>query len=355
MRDTKWTTTDNKPKKAKTDNKSSTRFSSSVFTVVPYAARPTTPWKVEIRASFAGKKIRRFCATEADAWALGAELVDKIRRDGVNSLEVRAGMPMKAATQAFIAQQEAASKSHRDKTDQICRMLREKFPIVSVTPSELAGWFAKLPGTETTRAMYYRYVRMFFRWARKMRFTEDDPSEVLKAPRATPGRNVLAVEQMTAVLKVPMPAWMRACILLGAFAGLRTEELLRMDWEDIDTKTGEIEIRPGVGKDTGGVLERIVDFTEPLTRRKDQLTGKGKLVPGTAREFHYLRTDIAQALGWPAWPDNCLRHSFATYHLAVSKNAGKTAYQMGHTNPAMVQRVYAVPARKADGAAWWAI
>jgi hypothetical protein len=39
----------------------------------------------------------------------------------------------------------------------------------------------------------------------------------------------------------------------------------------------------------------------------------------------------------------------------VSKNAGKTAYQMGHTNPAMVQRVYAVPARKADGAAWWAI
>ena len=326
-----------------------------MFNVSPYPARPQTPWKVEVRASFAGKKIRRFCETETEAWTLGAELVDKIRRDGVSSLEKRTGMPMKAATEAFIAQQKATSKSHRDKTDQICRMLREQFAIVAITPSELSAWFAKLPGTETTRAMYYRYVRMFFRWARRMRFIDDDPSEALKAPRATPGRNVLTVEQMTNLLEAPMESWMRACMLLGGFAGIRTEELLRMNWEDIDTATGEIEIRPGVGKDTGGFLERIVDFTDPLTRRKDQLKGKGKLVPVTAREFHYLRTDIAQALGWPAWPDNGLRHSFATYHLAVSKNAGKTAYQMGHTNPSMVQRVYAVPARKADGAAWWAI
>jgi integrase len=348
MRSTKWTTTDNKPPNA--------RLNRSVFNVSPYPARALTPWKMEIRATWAGKKIRRFCETEADAWALGAELVDKIRRDGLNSLDQQTtGMPMKAACQAFTGQQAATSKSHRDKTAQICRMLMEKFPAVTVTPAELAAWFAKLPGSETTRAMYYRYVRMFFRWARRMRFVDDDPSEVIKAPRATAGRNVLTVEQMTKVLEVPMAPWMRACMLLGAFAGIRTEELLRMDWKDIDTKTGEIEIRPGVGKDTGGVLERITDFTDPLSRRKDQLKGKGKLVPGTAREFHYARTDIAQALGWQDWPDNCLRHSFATFHLAHSKNAGKTAYQMGHTNPAMVQRVYAVPARKADAAAWWAI
>jgi hypothetical protein len=32
-----------------------------------------------------------------------------------------------------------------------------------------------------------------------------------------------------------------------------------------------------------------------------------------------------------------------------------TAFQMGHTNPSMVLKVYAVPARKANGAAWWAL
>jgi integrase len=55
------------------------------------------------------------------------------------------------------------------------------------------------------------------------------------------------------------------------------------------------------------------------------------------------------------WPDNSLRHSFATYHLGRAKNAGLTAYQMGHTSSAMVQRVYSVPAAMADWQAWWNI
>lgn len=327
-----------------------------MFNVSLYPSRPRTPWKVEVRESFAGKKIRRFCQTEAEAWSLGAELVDRIRREGTNSLQTaRAGMPMRAAVQAFEAQQSGTSKSHRDKTKQICKMLEEQFVLVNVTPAELASWFAKLPNSETTRAMYFRYVRMFFRWARKMRFAEEDPSEVIKAPRAAVGRNILTPEQMRSVLKVAMPGWLRATMLVGAFAGLRTAEMERMNWEDIATSAGEIEIRPGVGKDTGGLLERIVDFTEPLRRRSAELEGTGLLVPVTPRQFHYAREDVAQALGWDAWPDNCLRHSFATYHLAECRNAGKTAYQMGHTNPSMVQRVYAVPARKADAAAWWGI
>ena len=203
--------------------------------------------------------------------------------------------------------------------------------------------------------MYYRYVRMFYRWASKMHYIPSDPSTVLDAPKAAVGRNILTVEQMKDLLELDMPAWLRASILLAGFAGIRSEEILRMDWEDIDTDAGEIEIRPGVAKKTDGLLERIVDFTEPLTRRKDQLRGKGKLVPVTNEEFYAVRRALVRGLKWRRWPKNCLRHSFATYHLAMSQNAGKTAYQMGHTNPAMVQRVYAVPARKADGAAWWAI
>jgi len=47
--------------------------------------------------------------------------------------------------------------------------------------------------------------------------------------------------------------------------------------------------------------------------------------------------------------------SFATYHLGRCCNAGLTAFQMGHTSPKMVQRVYAVPAVRADWKAWWKI
>jgi integrase len=104
------------------------------------------------------------------------------------------------------------------------------------------------------------------------------------------------------------------------------------------------------------MMDRIVDMTEPLIRRKKIFTGKkGRIVPGSARAFYEERRRLAVKLGWDGFPENSLRHSFATYHLARCKSAPLTAFQMGHSSPAMVQRVYAVPAARADEKAWWRI
>lgn len=326
------------------------------FLISPYPSRPSAPWKVEIRASFAGKKIRRFCGSEAEAWTVAEALVEKIRLKGVGSLkEAAGGMTMRAACAAFIPRHKAKSASHRAKVGAVCEMLEKKFPLVAVSPAELDAWFSGLPGSETTRAGFFRYIRMFFRWAHRLGYAANDPSGALDAPKAAVGRNILTADQMKALLAVKMEPWLKAAILLGAFAGVRSEEVRRMDWADIDLKAGEIHIRPGVMKDSGGFFERIIDFTPPLTRRKRSLKGKGKLVPVVTKTFHLHRAEVARKAGIDPWPANCLRHSFATYHLAKSLDPGKTAHQMGHSSPAMVRRVYAVPARRADGAAWWAI
>lgn len=326
------------------------------FIVAPYPANPSAPWKLELRASFAGRRVKRFFVSEAVAYAAGLEMVQKVQSRGVDGLQPDTGVPMAMLCETFVDRQRSKSKSHQDKARQICGMLRQRFVTVDVSAAELESWFVRLPGSETTRAMFYRYTRMFFRWAHRMGYVARDPSAALDAPKAAVGRNILTAGQMKAVLALEMPQWMEACILLGGFAGLRTAELLRMEWADVDATKGEIHIRPGVGKDTGGFLERIVNFTPPLARRKERFQVEGKLVPVSARVFHLARKELARSadLGLD-WPDNCLRHSFATYHLAKSKNAGVTAFQMGHTNPSMVQRVYAVPAVRADQAAWWAI
>jgi integrase len=106
-------------------------------------------------------------------------------------------------------------------------------------------------------------------------------------------------------------------------------------------------------KDSGGFDQRIVDFTEPLRRRRSWLAKqKGKIIPVASETLHtHRRRACAPVL--TEWPDNCLRHSYATYHLGRCKNPGLTAYQMGHTSSAMVSRVYAVPAALADWRAWW--
>ena len=92
-----------------------------------------------------------------------------------------------------------------------------------------------------------------------------------------------------------------------------------------------------------------------MKRRKFFEKKKGRIVANSMEALHERRRKVALALGWEGWPDNALRHSFATYHLGRCGNAGLTGYQMGHTSPAMVQRVYAVPAVRADWRAWWRI
>jgi integrase len=72
----------------------------------------------------------------------------------------------------------------------------------------------------------------------------------------------------------------RALLLLGGFAGLRTEEVSRMTWDNVNTESGQIHVPPGAMKDSGGYDQRIVDFTEPLNRRKEWLAEqKGKIIP----------------------------------------------------------------------------
>jgi len=52
------------------------------------------------------------------------------------------------------------------------------------------------------------------------------------------------------------------------------------------------------------------------------------------------------------WPDNVLRRSFASYHLAVNDDGAKTAAVVGHTDAETTFAKYRVPATRATGKEW---
>ena len=160
---------------------------------------------------------------------------------------------------------------------------------------------------------------------------------------------------MKALLALDCPRWLHVTFLLCGFSGLRTEELLRMDWSAVLHDEQSIHVGRGVQKNSGGWTERYVDFTDPIKRRIEEFKGSGKIVPVPFITFRRQRLAAAKAIGLPGWPANCLRHSFASYHLALHGDAGKTGHQMGHTSSAMVYRTYAQAVRKSQGEARWAI
>ena len=320
--------------------------------------RKTSPWKVSIPKNVAGKRMRYFFPTEAMAWSEGNAIIAKLRKGGTDSLAPVDGPTMQQAVKMFVPLFDNKSKSHREKVEKVCRWMSRdlRCPLKSVTPLMMVAWFAKIPGSETQRATVYRYVRLFFNWCVKMDMLDKSPFRAVVCPKPRSRKDILDAGEMRALLDAEMSDSMRASILLGGFAGLRSIEVQRMNWEDIDVKAGQVYVRPEVSKQHDGMMDRIVDFTEPMTKRKKFFIGKkGRIVPGSARAFYEERRRLATQLGWDGFPENSLRHSFATYHLARCKSPNLTAFQMGHSNSAMVQRVYAVPAARADEKAWWRI
>ena len=326
------------------------------FRVRKVAGRSESPWCCDFFAH--GRRIRRFFSAEELAWAQGTKLTAQVQERGTASLNATEGLSVAAAVRMFVREADPRSESHKQKLAIFERAFPKAFrgAVAEIQPAALRKWVKTRSDNATTQAMYYRYARMFFAYLRANRLIADNPMDGVPAPKGKAAKNILTPRQMRELLALEMPDYLRALLLLGGFAGLRTEEVFRMSWENIRAKTKQIHVPPDAIKQSpGGFDQRIVDFTEPLKRRAKFFAGKsGKIIPVAKETMHTHRRRTFEAVLHP-WPDNCLRHSFATYHLARCKSAPLTAFQMGHTSPAMVQSVYAVPAALADWKAWWAL
>ena len=123
---------------------------------------------------------------------------------------------------------------------------------------------------------------------------------------------------------------------LGCFAGVRPEESARVDWEMIDFDRRHIDLPASITKDGN---RRIVDTSDNLLewlllcRRP-----AGKILP---ENFRRKRWALCRAMNWKdGWPEDILRHSYGSYHLAKHRNAALTADQMGHKNSRMLYAHY---------------
>ena len=67
-----------------------------------------------------------------------------------------------------------------------------------------------------------------------------------------------------------------------------------------------------------------------------------------------LEADRERAALLAKWPQNALRHSFGSYHLARFPDAAALALQMGNS-PAMIFKHYRELVKPADAAKYWEI
>jgi integrase len=114
-------------------------------------------------------------------------------------------------------------------------------------------------------------------------------------------------------------------LAIGAFAGLRSAEIKRLDWKNVNFERGFIEVRAETCKTRS---RRLVPISDNLRAwLKPFALPSGHVV--LHHNIHEALTKIARRVG-VKWKKNALRHSYVSYRLAATNDGAKTALEAGH-------------------------
>jgi integrase len=224
--------------------------------------------------------------------------------------------------------------------------------VATISTREIDDWLRSLDVGPRTRNHYRAATLLAFNFARRAGYAVENPAEgaakakVLGAP---PG--ILTVEQTSALVVNAEPEIL-PYIAIGLFAGLRRAELERLDWSEVDFESNLIEITAQKAKTAARRFVTLQPNLRAWLLPLRQL--KGNVTPSPER-FRQLFPHARTAAGIRDWPDNALRHSFASYHLAHFKNAASTALELGHHDSRVTFAHYRELVKPREAARYWQI
>lgn len=159
---------------------------------------------------------------------------------------------------------------------------------------------------------------------------------------------ILTTAELSKLLRKSKPVY-QLYFALAAFTGIRSAELLRLEWSEINFEKGHIEVKARKAKTA---TRRLVPMQPNLAKWLAPYRGrKGKLFQ--SRRTVDAAIKFAKRMGIP-WKANCLRHSYATYRLSIVPDAGRIALEMGN-NPAKLFTDYRELDRENHAPEWFGI
>ena len=254
----------------------------------------------------------------------------------------------------------------------LCSRLGEDRAVETIAEDEIAGALARFSDPQSFNSVFRR-LRLAFNWAVRAGLVERSPLGRL-APRRIDWREPAhflpdRVERVFRAAEAhpgPLAGAVGMQLALGFLAGVRTAEIARARWEDIDLDGALLRVPRPKGF-TSGHKPRLVEL-EPcavawMRRWRDWLVAAGgraagPVVPDPRRFALWKARRLAPA--GDSWGNdanhNVMRHTYATMHVAAFRDAGATALNLGHAGGTeLLEKHYRGVVPKAVAEAYWRI
>ena len=260
-----------------------------------------------------------------------------------------------------IAEQMIAEAEKNDRRDRTVAELKsrlrtfaEGFPdqrLSELTIEEIKAWVDEDEDwSARTRINYLTKISQLYNYALKHNWVDANLAERIDRPSAEDSEpKIFTVEQAENLLKNANKFGLLPYVALGLFAGLRSAELMQLDWRDVKFEDKAVVVGQQVAKRRS---RQVVEMCDALYAWLSLLTKlNGKIVD--AKEFRDNMDELRKAAELEAWPHNGLRHSFGSYHLAFYGDAVKTAGQMGHRSSDVIHNHYKALVLKTEAEKFW--
>lgn len=260
---------------------------------------------------------------------------------------------------AISLEMEAAAMSHKLRPRSLQSMLgwHHRFCVpfgrmipADITTKQIDTWlYALALPSATSKNNALRYVSAIFAYAIKKGYAATNPVSAIERPhieRKTP--EFLPVGEVAAIMAFAREnhtEWVGR-LALGFFAGIRSAELDRLDYAQVRIEARTVRILPEVSK-TG--IARIITMSENLAAWLTDIDPYHE-ASGRIGKMVFLHPD------GKTLPPNAMRHTFATYHLAMYQDAAATSLQLGHQGDSrLLFRHYAGLATRREAQEYWEI
>jgi integrase len=232
---------------------------------------------------------------------------------------------------------------------------REAFQcdVNAIAPDDVAVWFEHLRLSARSHNNFLHTLRTFFRFAQRHGWLSKEVDLLERVEQRSEKRapvEIFTPKELAAIFGGASPE-VAPTIALAAFAGLRSAEILRLDWDDIERRSGFIEVAAHKAKTA---TRRIVPVTDNLAKWLAVAPRNGERVWPLSKDRFFKEMIRAARNAEITWKHNALRHSFISYRLAETQNVNSVALEAGNS-PQMIFRHYRELATPEQARTWFAI
>ena len=261
------------------------------------------------------------------------------------------------AVEAFKAEKQAEGRSRlylddlRYRLDDFAKAFNVE--VRQLTPADVRDFLNELKFSARSFNNHRRTLQTFFRFCQRHGWLskETDLLESIgKRRESAADIEIFTLAEIRAILHAATPK-AATCIALQAFAGVRSEELLRLTWQDLERRRGFIEITAGKAKTA---QRRLIPIALNLAEWLSDAPRNGKRIWPHSKPYLFEAIRDTTAKAKVAWKANGLRHSFISYRLAQTKDVAALALEAGNS-PVMIFRHYRELATEEEAKEWFGL